>query len=968
MRSLTVLDDFQVELVAAEPLVADPVAMEVDERGRVFVLEMHGYPLDLSGSGMVKQLFDTDSDGKFDRSEVFADGLRLPTGLMAWENGLLVVDVPDLVYLEDTDGDGQADLREVVVTGFAVTNPQHIANTPVYGLDNWIYVAHQGAVTPTVSVKEFADEGGPVRWAAQPDTNPLPVDANGRSVRLRPSTLELEMLAGESQYGQTFDDWGHHFGTSNANHLFTEVIAARYLSQNPQLMVANAMEDLPDHGNAAEIFPITSRPEHQLLTDVGVITSACGVTWYQGGLFRGFENVTFVAEPVHNLVHADVVNSKGASFTAARLVENREFLASTDAWFRPVQFYIGPEGALYVIDYYRQIIEHPEWMSEEVNQSGALYNGADKGRIYRITPRGTPPMDWAGKVNLANQDAASLVRLLGHQNIWWRRHAQRLLVASKEAGISQLVLNEAMGSDSPLFLVHAMWTLDGLGALPEPLVKKALGSATAGVRENAIKLAELHLSEWPGIVKDLTGMTGDADARVRFQLMCTLGFAHGEDVERARQALLSTGIEDYWMQVAALASASGKELALIKSILVKSEQRATEGVAGFLENSAAVVTLRGQMAEVNEVIKLALASPANENSAWWKAALVRGVTKTIPMSGLQANDLAGVKALLEGQFKASTPQELRAASVGLLTEWPGVAQGHLGQLASKAEPTALNPENDLAFRKDALVILAKAGAKLPALTGLIMPSEPEPIQNGAFEVLLAGYDMQGVALVREKWPTLTPAVRDHVIGLLVKKPEGMNALLSAIEDGVVDQAAVSWPRKVRLMNTDVMAVRNRARALLSAEALDPAQSLAAYGQVLELPGSPEHGAQVFASNCAMCHQIGGKMGTSIGPDLATIRNREASFILADIIDPNRSIADGFENWTVKMKDGEVVSGVIASETAASITVRDLAGTLHTVARSSIETLTASEGSLMPPGLQNNISHEQMADLLAYLKN
>ena len=246
VRSFELPAGFRIELFAAEPLISDPVAMEVDESGDIYVVEMHGYPADLKGSGIIKLLKDTNGDGKPDKSIVFADNLVLPSGIMKWKKGVLVVDVPDVWYLEDTNGDGKADKKEKMLTGFARTNPQHIANTPVLGVDNWIYIAHQGIITPKVSM-EFNDTGSSVRYPGKPGLASLPRDAAGRSIRFRPDMYELEMLSGESQYGHTFDPWGHHFCTSNANHLFTEIISASYLQRNPSLLVADATDpDIPE--------------------------------------------------------------------------------------------------------------------------------------------------------------------------------------------------------------------------------------------------------------------------------------------------------------------------------------------------------------------------------------------------------------------------------------------------------------------------------------------------------------------------------------------------------------------------------------------------------------------------------------------------------------------------------------------------------------------------------------------------
>ncbi|HRQ90945.1 MAG TPA: dehydrogenase, partial [Bacteroidia bacterium] len=210
LKSFELAEGFQIELLAAEPLLADPVAMEIDEQGRLYVVEMPGYPLDLEFSGKVRLLTDSDGDGTLDQSTVFAEGLRFPNGILRWKQGVLVTDAPDLIYLEDTDGDGRADKREVVLTGFALSNPQHIVNTPMLGLDNWIYLANEPATVPRIYADTFGDTGSEIRFPGR-DAPMLPKNANGRRVRLQPDTHRLEALSSASQYGQTSDPWGRHF-------------------------------------------------------------------------------------------------------------------------------------------------------------------------------------------------------------------------------------------------------------------------------------------------------------------------------------------------------------------------------------------------------------------------------------------------------------------------------------------------------------------------------------------------------------------------------------------------------------------------------------------------------------------------------------------------------------------------------------------------------------------------------------
>jgi putative membrane-bound dehydrogenase-like protein len=375
MKTMRIVEGFRIELVASEPEVQSPVALDIDEDGRLFVVEMPGYPLDVSPTGKVKLLEDRDGDGRFEHVTVFADGLVLPTGVMRWRQGILVTAAPDVLYFEDTDGDGRADVRRVVLTGFARSNPQHTVNSPVYGLDNWVYVAHQGAATAIIYKDLFGDRGRPLTFPASPDSPP--VDPRDSTVRFRLDTWQAEPIAGESQYGHTFDAYGRYFGNDNSHHLWHEVIAARYLQRNPHLLVRDVMHDVPDHGAAAEVFPITKRPTFELLTEAGEFTSACAPTMYLGGAFGGdYEGSVFVAEPVHNLVHRDVLSHAGPTFTARRGEANREFLAAGDAWFRPVSLYVGPDGALYVVDYYRARIEHPEWTATDAQRDPAsMYMG-----------------------------------------------------------------------------------------------------------------------------------------------------------------------------------------------------------------------------------------------------------------------------------------------------------------------------------------------------------------------------------------------------------------------------------------------------------------------------------------------------------------------------------------------------------------------------------------------------------------
>ncbi|MEO8710772.1 MAG: PVC-type heme-binding CxxCH protein [Parafilimonas sp.] len=969
LKTFQLPEGFKIELVASEPMISDPVAMDLDENGNMYVVELHGYPLDTAGSGKIKLLTDTNGDGVPDKSVVFADHLKLPTGIMRWKKGFLVVDVPDILYLEDTDHDGKADIKKVMLTGVALTNPQHIANTPVYGLDNWIYLAHMGSITPKVSMM-FSDSGHIVRYADNAAAPQLPRNADGRNIRFKPDDFELEMCSGETQYGHTFDNWGHHFCVENADHIFYEAIAAKYLQRNPDLLIADASDYIPDHGDACEVYPITTNPENQLLTDLGVITSACGITYYNGGLFPdSFNHVSFTCEPQSNIIHADRVTDKGASFNASRVYEGKEFFASTDAWCRPVQMYIGPDGALYVIDYYRQIIEHPEWLSDSVINSGALYNGSDKGRIYRITPTNAAKMNWCSQLKLNEETTAQLVQHLTSNNIWWRRNAQRLLIDRKDAQTIPLLQKLLDTTTTATAAVHALWLMEGFNETNVATLQKALTNSVAGVRENAIQIAELHLKEFPHLEKDLLAMQNDVDAKVRFQLLCTLGNMGDAAAETARQKILLHDIEDKWVQIAALTSSKGKEMALLEKTIPALASKPSEGTALFFANCAGVIGLSQREADIKEIIALA-ANNNTSSSDWWQAACLKGLTIALSVKGIPQN-MDAEKILLLSKFSAASPPMIRSAAVELLSLLGNPQNEKWNAALTIAKSAAADNNANASFREDALKLLAmdKKNNYNALLEQIITnTNNPESLQQTAINTYNALSPKACCGCIVRNWKTFGYATRETAMNVFLSSTDNTNILLDAIKNENILPAAISWPNKVNLMNNDDANIRNRSRQLLATETGSRDDVIKKYQSALTLIGDTAKGLVIFKTICATCHNANGKYGHAFGPDLGTIRNRDAASIMTDILNPNRSIATTYDLWIVTKKNSEKISGIIASQTPASVTLNNVGGTQITIARSDIKLMETSPTSAMPVGLEGPISVQQMADLLAFLKN
>jgi putative membrane-bound dehydrogenase-like protein len=980
LATLKVEPGFRVELVASEPDVQSPVAMDIDEDGRMFVVEMPGYPLDVSATGRVKLLEDTDGDGRIDRSIVYADNLRLPSGVMRYRKGILVTSPPDLLYFEDLNGDGKADRREVVLTGFARTNPQHAVNHPVYGLDNWIYLAHSGGSEPVIYRDLFGDKGRDLTFPERPE---LPgVDSRGRGVRVKPDAGQVEGLSSRTQFGNAFDVYGRFFAHNNSIHARHEVIAARYLERNPHLVLPSAMADISDHGNN-NIMPITHGARFDLLTEAGQFTSACGFTVYAGGAFPdGFDGVSFVAEPVHNLIHRDVLSPKGSTFAASRGRDDMEFLASTDSWFRPVNLYVGPDGALYVIDYYRPYIEHPEWSSSDLQRNpDVLSTGKDRGRIYRVVaasaaagsgnPAGARPA-------LGSATDAQLVEALTHRNIWWRRTAQRLLVTNRRRDAVPALERLADQRPSALARLHALWTLEGLGRLDPPRVLQALGDPDPGVRENAIVLAERWLKE-PAVSEAVIALAdslttqsasaaGPAGARLPFQMLATLGSLDTPASRAAQERLLLAGIEDEWIQAAALSASSDRAASwLDRALQPGSPFTAAEsaGRARFIERIGGIIAARERATELTRAIVVVsdASAPAGD---WWRAALLEGIARGLT-GARDRQRLVGSQDALLTLAIADQPR-LRRAAVTLLGV-SGIEPGPRAAAAvARATEIAADRGRPAEFRADALGLLTLADAPAhrrlfeAALDGV----EPEAVQIAGVNALGKIPGEATPAFLLAKWPALTPSVRSAAATVILARREGAQAMLDALQSGAAKPWMLNfWQKRSLIMNRDER-IRATARTVLEESPEARARTVARYAAALGGRGDAARGAEVFARTCSMCHQVDGRNGVEMGPDLATVRHRPMPVLLADILEPSRSIAQHYETYQVERASGETLIGVIGEQSPAAITFRQGPGQSTTLRRADIRQMRVIPQSAMPEALDQQVSPEEMAHLLVFL--
>ncbi len=942
---------FRIDLVASEPDVIDPVAMAFDEDGRLFVAEMRGYPNGGVGtgditSGKVKRLEDRDGDGIFETSTVFAEGLRFPMSVMPWKGGLLVAVAPEIVYLEDADGDGKADRRRVLYKDFNLANIQQMINGLQWGLDNWVYGC-------------AGNVGGVVRSAEKPDA--APVELRGRGVRFRPDRpASLEPTSGGGQYGLAADDGQRWFTATNSQHLRHIVLPDHYLRRNPNLAVSAVALDIPEHGAACKVFrispfeawrvertqrrkdgPDARRFASTELVPGGFITSACSPVVYGADLFPApYRGNVFVCDPANNLVHRDLLEPKGATFVARRGDADCEFLASTDTWFRPVCLSVGPDGALYVLDFYREAIETPLSLPDDIKQKLNL-ESRGRGRIWRVAPEGFRPPK---KPALGKLETEALVKHLGDPNPWRRLTAQRLLVERQDrAAVGPL--RERARSSSAVERAHALWGLDGLGALRDGEVELALKDENAGVREQALRLADGRLAASAALRTAVAARADDPSPRVRFQLAFTLGEADAPELTAALARLAKRDGADAWAQTAILNSAGRAASALLEALARDRAYAENAASAPLLTRLASLVGARPDDADLARALRLLAAGDGKAEA--WQAAVLEGLGQGLrnrrrPLARLWEQPPAALKDAVE----QALPFFRRAAAAALDAKRP---------TAERVAATRL------------LGYGPRAAAK-PALRELLSPRQPAELQTAAVRALSLGDGDDVAGALLAGWGGFSPSVRREALEALFARPDRLSALLDAVERGQVLAGQLEPARLEQLRKHPDPKLRQRAVKLLAGQATpDRKKVLDEYRAALDLAADAGRGKTAFKKACATCHRLDGE-GVEVGPDLVSaLRNKTPEDLLVAVLDPSREVDPRYINYIVTTKQGRVVSGMIASDTAASVALRRAEKAEDTVLRDQIESIEATAKSVMPEGIESQLGKQEMADLIAYLQ-
>jgi putative membrane-bound dehydrogenase-like protein len=938
-QSLETLPGFHAELVAAEPLVMDPVAGAFDENGNLYVCELVDYPYrpkdGAKAMGRIRLLRDLDGDGRFDESHIFAENMLWSAGIVCWKGGVFVTAPPDILYCKDTDGDFKADQVDRLFTGFGMSNQQGMHNNLQFGLDHKIY--------GSTSVN-----GGTIRSYVHADE--ASVEATGQDFRFDPETLRFELVSGTAQFGNAFDDWGNRFLCDQATAGFHEVLAREYIAANPKLAISRCLQDIaPPPSPVFRTSPIEDwrrvRTERRIANSKSaksagvshhVLDGACGVTIYRGDVYpEAFRGNLFVCDAQNNLIHRRTLDRSGATFKSTRADAKTEFVRSKKGWFRPVNLLNAPDGTLYVLDMSRETIESIH-IPLDVIKNLDLTRGRDRGRIFRIAPDGfqTPkPPRWK------DASGSELVPALESPQGWVRDTAHRLIFERQDKSLAAPLRNLLFHSKLAQSRLHALWSLDGLKSLSEDDLIAALGDQHYEVRRNAIKLSESQLDTSPTIVEHVLSIANDREPSVRFQLSLTLGRTSDSRRLPVLAKLAAKHIGDAWFESAILMAvhADGPEfLALYWS---NETSRKLNADLRFLESLAKMIAGGGEK-PVRRTLEV-LAANSNETDS-------------------QQIESRMIVALGKGLLRAGEPLWSEPAL-------PLSVSNLLNRHVVAAMQTAQNKDSAVSNRVQAIELLGlnPSGSVHDVLVELIAPSQPPAIQIAAIAALTKQYDATIVDSLIARWMTFIPEVRTEIVRVLLSKPESIRRYLKAAEQKQISTNDLDDARRQMLLDHADETIRAQAALVFAQAGSESKQEVIARYQSALQNGNAAQGRALFERECSACHRIG-SVGTEVGPNLLSSASQEPGALLANILDPNKYVLPNYEQYLVVDQQSRVLTGMMIAQTATSITLTSGKGQQEVVLRNEIATIKGTGKSLMPDGFENKLSVGEMSDLLTFL--
>jgi putative membrane-bound dehydrogenase-like protein len=953
---------FEAKLFVAEPRIFKPITMTWDHLGRLYVAETVDYPNEMQPKGMgrdrISIVEDTDGDGKADKTTLFADNLSIPTSLLYVNGGLVVTQAPDMLFLKDTDGDGKADERKVLFTGFGTRDTHAGPSNLRYGLDDWIYAI--------IGYSGFNGEVGGERH-------------NFRQgfFRFKPDGSKLEFLrsTNNNSWGVGISEEGLLFGsTANGCPSVFMPIPNRYYES----VRGMAPSVLPNIADSNRFFPITENVRQ--VDWHGGFTAGAGSALYTARTYPEpyWNKTAFVAEPTGHLVATFTLHPDGTNF---RSHNAWNLAASDDEWTSPIAAEVGPDGQVWMIDWYNFIVQHNPTPEGYKTGKGSAYETPlrDKthGRIYRIVAKDGKPSE---SPRLSKDDPAGLVAALKNDNMFWRLHAQRLLVERGKADVAvdlaKLVTDpsvDAAGLNPGA--IHAMWTLTALngwkmaGESGKAALTAAVQHRSAGVRRNAALALPTGLVA--ARMSPAGALLGDPEAQVRLAALlriADLAQADGDTLVLAEQIATGGFDRDPGLMDAATAAAARHDMQILdylarhKFVRPPSSDTLTivARVAEHHARGGPVDTIGGLMSAIVE------ADPHVSQ------AIIAGFAKGWPKDKVPKLDANSEKALAALLPRLST--DSRGQMLGLASRW-GVKglDEYTAQLARDFFAAASDEKKPEAARIDAarqLIDLRKADPKAARdLIALVTPKSPPELASGLISAVARSDSPEvGPAIVDAMGP-MTPSASKASALVLLGKTDWTNALLGGIEAGKVPMSLLSLSQTQALASHPDRTIAGRAKALLARGGglPDPDREnvIQALAPIVLKGGDASRGKEIYKRECAKCHMYSGE-GGKVGPDLTGMAAHPKSELLVHILDPSRSVEGNFLQYTVATRDGRVLNGLLTSETKTSIDLLDAEGKKQTLLREDIEELASSKKSIMPEGFEKSVPPQGLADLLQFL--
>ncbi len=953
LETFETAEGFRLELVAHEPMVNEPVAATFDENGRMYVAELRHYPYQPGDGeaprGQVRLLEDQDGDGRFDVSHVFADGLIWPTGVAVWKQGVYVSAPPNVYYMKDTDGDGKADVREVVFTGFGVTNEQQMVNNLIWSVDHKIYASTGG-------------DGGYIRPGDQPEAEPISV--YDRDFRFHPVTRELELTTQTFQFGHSFDDWYNRYvctAGSSGRHV---VMPGGYLQRNPYLFFDLHGFHWEGHGSLEvnplvrgstrvyKISPVelwrTIREARRVFAgrsnrSAGVghdyQTAGAGVQIYRGHAYpEEYRGSLFIGANTANLLHRRVLEEDGVSFRSVRgEPENVEMVRSSDNWFRPVNSVNAPDGTLYILDMYRELIEAAHVPARVVKHLD-FTRGQEHGRIYRLEPDGfqVPP-----RPRLGEATTRELVGHLEHPGGWWRETAHRLIFERQDRSAVPHLVRLLKESEKPLARMHALWSLNGLGALKDAHLVQALADSSPGVRVHAVQLAESRFGRSRSLFRKVLALAEDDNPKVRFRVALALGQARDRRPLPGLVRIAERDSGDRWTRNAVLSSSSEVADRLFVRLL-ESEGFAAKPEAGaWLDPLARTVGARNNTSEIRRLTGAAATHASLAGQMRIQQIVVTGLAEGLAISNQSLSQLRGLPASANRMVR------------------------DLMKRAAEAAGDESAPEEE---RLDAIRLLAHGAFSQvrDVLAQLVDSGQTPAVQLAGIEALERHDAPEIAGILLQDWTAQTPDVRSRVLTSLLSRRPWTNALLQAIREEKVASSQLNSSRRELLMNHDDEAIRDQAKTLFATQAAGSRQqALADYQVALTLEGDRAHGEAVYRRECIQCHRLSSTEHL-VGPNLIMGSYKDPEPLLTNILDPNRFVEPQYLQYVVTDRQRRLFTGIITSRNSESVTLVEGEDVQNTVLRKDILEIRATGKSLMPEGLEENVTPQEMADLMRFI--